>query len=405
MNMEDIEIYNFTNDEDAQSSNDMISGRRLESVCQPRLVVTSEQLLEIKQYARLGRTLPTTRDEIEKKLGGVIDHPNFGWLEIQDLNVKVKDHAAGWLSIENGLIQVGGGLSRLAKDLVEFRQNLMDDIEQMTIVERLKPYNDLEVEYVPFMAFDQSDVAIHAQLGLVFEDLKKSVVVARQPALVLKIEINNFNRVLNDKLIPLVSEKIAKLDTIDFAIDLEEFRAELERVEKNIKQANKELVKHGAMKVVSNFDTLALLLNTLISSPEEAILGKAFLECQEKLNGFITKKHLLLSQIDGQEKLPGLILSHSKSLDNLSAHMGAAARASDALVLVWDSVVAEIEKSAAEFSLIEDSVSLIRFKQSFNRGISPWNEVKNMADELLISLKQAIKDFNEQDFLQEEGEV
>ena len=403
--MEDIEIYNFTNDEDAQSSNDMISGRRLESVCQPRLVVTSEQLLEIKQYARLGRTLPTTRDEIEKKLGGVIDHPNFGWLEIQDLNVKVKDHAAGWLSIENGLIQVGGGLSRLAKDLVEFRQNLMDDIEQMTIVERLKPYNDLEVEYVPFMAFDQSDVAIHAQLGLVFEDLKKSVVVARQPALVLKIEINNFNRVLNDKLIPLVSEKIAKLDTIDFAIDLEEFRAELERVEKNIKQANKELVKHGAMKVVSNFDTLALLLNTLISSPEEAILGKAFLECQEKLNGFITKKHLLLSQIDGQEKLPGLILSHSKSLDNLSAHMGAAARASDALVLVWDSVVAEIEKSAAEFSLIEDSVSLIRFKQSFNRGISPWNEVKNMADELLISLKQAIKDFNEQDFLQEEGEV
>jgi len=403
--MEDIEIYNFTNDEDAQSSNDMISGRRLESVCQPRLVVTSEQLLEIKQYARLGRTLPTTRDEIEKKLGGVIDHPNFGWLEIQDLNVKVKDHAAGWLSIENGLIQVGGGLSRLAKDLVEFRQNLMDDIEQMTIVERLKPYNDLEVEYVPFMAFDQSDVAIHAQLGLVFEDLKKSVVVARQPALVLKIEINNFNRVLNDKLIPLVSEKIAKLDTIDFAIDLEEFRAELERVEKNIKQANKELVKHGAMKVVSNFDTLALLLNTLISSPEEAILGKAFLECQEKLNGFITKKHLLLSQIDGQEKLPGLILSHSKSLDNLSAHMGAAARASDALVLVWDSVVAEIEKSAAEFSLIEDSASLIRFKQSFNRGISPWSEVKSMADELLISLKQAIKNFNEQDFLQEEGEV
>ncbi|MGF6088851.1 alpha-xenorhabdolysin family binary toxin subunit A [Pseudomonas sp. 18173] len=405
MNMEDIEIYNLINDESAHSSNGMNFGPRLDSADQPRLVVTSEQLLEIKQYVRLGRALPTARDEIEKSLGGVIDHPNFKWLDIQDLNVKVKDHATGWSSIENGLIQVGGGLSGLAKDLVEFSQNLMHDIEQMPIVERLKPYNDLEVENAPFMAFDQSDAAIHAQLGLVFEDLKKSVVVARKPTLDLKVEIDNFNRVLNDKLIPLVGEKVARLDTIDFAIDLEKFRAELDRVEKSINQTNKELVKHGAMQVLSGFNTLALLLNALFSSPEEAILGKAFLECQEKLDGFMREKQRLLSLIGGQEKLPGLILSHSKSLDNLAAHMGAAARASNALVLVWNSVVAEIDRSATEFALIEDGVSLIRFKQSFNRGISPWNEVRHMADELLISLKKAIKDFNEQGFLQEEGVV
>lgn len=403
--MEDIEIYNSTNNDGAQPTNDMISGRRQESVYQPRLVVTPEQLLEIKQYVRLGRTLPTARDEIEKKLGGVIEHPNFGWLEIQDLNVKVKDHAAGWPSIEKGLVQVGSGLSGLAKDLVEFSQNLIHDIEQMPIVDRLKPYNDLEVESAPFMAFDQNDVAVHAQLGLVFEDLKESVVVARKPTLELKVEIENFNRILNDKLIPLISVKVAKLDTVDFAIDLDMFRAELERVEKNIDQTNKELVKHSAMQVVGGVDGLGLLLNALFSSPEEAILGKAFLEALEKLKSFTMEKQRLLSLIDGQEKLPGLILSHSKSLDNLSAHMAAAARASNALVLVWNSVVAEIDRSAIEFSLIEDGVSLIRFKQSFNRGISPWSEVQVVADALLSSLRKAIKDFNEQSILQEEGVV
>jgi hypothetical protein len=403
--MEDIEIYSPASHEGAQPSIDVNSGTREESVYQPRLVVTPEQLLEIKQYVRLGRALPTEREEIEKNLGGVIDHPNFGWLEVQDLNVKVKDHAAGWPSIENGLIQVGSGLSGLAKDLVNFSQNLVRDIEQMPIVERLKPYNDLEVESAPFMAFDQSDVAIHAQLGLVFEDLKGSVVVASKPTLELKVEIENFNRVLNDKLIPLISEKVARLDTVDFAIDLDKFRAELDRVEKNIDQTNKELVKHSAMQIVKGFDVLGLLLNTLFSSPEEAVLGKAFLESQEKLNSFIMEKQRLLSQIDGQEKLPGLILSHSKSLDNLSAHMAAAARASNALVLVWNSIVAEIDRSATEFSLIEDGVSLIRFKQSFNRGISPWSEVQNVADALLSSLRKAIKGFNEQSTLQEEGVV
>ena len=403
--MEDIEIYSPASHEGAQPSIDVSSGRRDESVYQPRLVVTPEQLLEIKQYVRFGRTLPTERGEIEKNLGGVIDHPNFGWLEIQELNVKVKDHAAGWPSIESGLVQVGSGLSGLAKDLVEFSQNLVSDIDQMPIVERLKPYNDLEVENAPFMELDQSDVAIHTQLGLVFEDLKKSVVAASKPALGLKVEIENFNRILNDKLIPLISEKVAKLGTVDFAIDLDKFRAELEWIEKNIDQTNKELVKHSAMQIVRGIDGLGVLLNALFSSPEEALLGKAFLEAQEKLYSFIMEKRRLLSLIDGQEKLPGLILSHSKSLDNLSAHMAAAARASNALLLVWNSVVAEIDRSATEFSLIEDGVSLIRFKQSFNRGISPWSEVQNVADTLLSSLRKAIKDFNEQSALQEEGVV
>lgn len=118
----------------------------------------------------------------------------------------------------------------------------------------------------------------------------------------------------------------------------------------------------------------------------------------KKLRTFEKKRRSLIAMIDGQEKLPGLILSHSNSLDNIYGFMRAASAAAEALVMVWDSVLAEIDKSASELSLIKEGVSLIRFKQSFIRGIEPWENVKALAESLLQSLNKAIEDFNKQQF-------
>lgn len=97
--------------------------------------------------------------------------------------------------------------------------------------------------------------------------------------------------------------------------------------------------------------------------------------------------------IDGQEKLPSLILSHSNSLDNIYGFMRAAPAAAEALVMVWDSVLAEIDKSASELSLIKEGVSLIRFKQSFIRGVLSRGRTSALAESLLQSLNKAIEDF------------
>ncbi|CAI8757399.1 alpha-xenorhabdolysin family binary toxin subunit A [Pseudomonas sp. IT-P176] len=359
-----------------------------------RLIVTSDQLLQIKLYVEKGKYLPTDRQGIEVALGGVIEHPDFHWTEIQELHTKIKVHAGKWLPIESSLLLVGGNLGAFAKTQGKFSADLVQQIDAMPICERVKNYGPIAVDETPFIPFDQLDRAVYEELGGMFQDLKESVNLSRAPTVELKESIELFQRELSEQLVPSVKLKINKLNTIDFAVDLIRFRESLEDIERDIAQAEKEIRTFAIPNVLKSLNPIAVLLEFILVGPEEALMGRGGVEAMQKLRTFEKKRRSLIAMIDGQEKLPGLILSHSNSLDNIYGFMRAASAAAEALVMVWDSVLAEIEKSASELSLIKEGVSLIRFKQSFSRGIEPWENIKELAESLLHSLNKAIEDFN-----------
>lgn len=359
-----------------------------------RLIVTSDQLLQIKLYVEKGKYLPTDRQGIEVALGGVIEHPDFHWMEIQELHTKIKVHAGKWLPIESSLLLVGGNLGSFAKTQGKFSADLVQQIDAMPISERVKNYGPIAVDETPFIPFDQLDRAVYEELGGMFQDLKESVNLSRAPTVELKESIELFQRELSEQLVPSVKLKINKLNTIDFAVDLIRFRESLEDIERDIAQAEKEIRTFAIPNVLKSLNPIAVLLEFILVGPEEALMGRGGVEAMQKLRTFEKKRRSLIAMIDGQEKLPGLILSHSNSLDNIYGFMRAASAAAEALVMVWDSVLAEIEKSASELSLIKEGVSLIRFKQSFSRGIEPWENIKELAESLLHSLNKAIEDFN-----------
>ena len=359
-----------------------------------RLIVTSDQLLQIKLYVEKGKSLPTDREAIEVELGGVIDQPNFHWKEIEELHTKIKAHAGTWLPIESKLLLVGGCLGAFAKTQVTFAADLVQQIDEMPISERVKNYGFIAVGETPFIPFDQIDRAVHEELGGMFKDLKESVNLSRAPTVELKESIGIFHHELSERLVPSVKLKIKKLDTVDFAVDLIRFRGSLEDIERDIAQAEKEIKTFAIPQALFHLDPTSALLDFILLGPEEALLGPDGVEAMQRLRKCERERRRLIAMIDGQEKLPGLILSHSNSLDNIYGFMRAASAAAEALVMVWDSVLAEIEKSASELSLIKEGVSLIRFKQSFSRSIEPWENIKELAESLLHSLNKAIEDFN-----------
>lgn len=392
--MEDVGGFNGADRSHTGDQALMVSG----GVDGRRLIVTSDQLLQIKLYVQKGKSLPTDREGIEVELGGVIDHPDFHWKELQELHTKIKVHAGKWLPIESNLLLVGGNLGAFAKNQGTFAADLVQQIEAMPISERVKSYGPIAVDETPFIPFDQLDRAVYKELEGMFRDLKESVNLSRTPTVELKESIELFQRELSEQLVPLVKLKINKLTTIDYAVDLIRFRESLQEIERDIAQAEKEIKTLTIPHVLKNLNPVAMLLDYIFFGPEEALMGRGGIEAMKKLRTFEKKRRSLIAMIDGQEKLPGLILSHSNSLDNIYGFMRAASAAADALVMVWDSVLAEIEKSASELSLIKEGVSLIRFKQSFSRGIKPWENVKELADSLLHALNKAIEDFNKQQF-------
>ncbi|QXN48495.1 MULTISPECIES: alpha-xenorhabdolysin family binary toxin subunit A [Pseudomonas] len=392
--MEDVGGFNGANHSYAGEQALKVSG----GVEGRRLIVTSDQLLQIKLYVQKGKSLSTEREGIEVELGGVIDHPDFHWKEVQELHTKIKAHAGKWLPIESKLLMVGGGLGAFAKTQGTFAADLVQQIEAMPISERVKNYGPIAVDETPFIPFDQLDRAVYEELGGMFQDLKESVNLSRAPTVELKEAIELFHRELSEQLVPSVKLKINKLNTIDFAVDLIRFRESLAEIERDIAQAEKEVRTLAIPSLLKGLNPVAVLLDFILVGPEEALIGRGGVEAIEKLRTFEKKRRSLIAMIDGQEKLPGLILSHSNSLDNIYGFMRAASAAAEALVMVWDSVLAEIEKSASELSLIKEGVSLIRFKQSFIRGIEPWESVKELAESLLHSLNKAIEDFNKQQF-------
>lgn len=395
MVMEDRDDF----DMDARRLDEGRELKRIVEVEERRLILTSEQLLQIKKYVKKGRSLPTDRDAIEAALGGTIEHPKFHWTEIQILHRRIKEHAEQWLPIEGGLLAVGGHLGAFARNQRELGEALFGLISEMPISKRVAAYGATPLEDLPFIPFDELDQVVHAQLGELLDGLKESVNLSREPTVELKSLIVNFHEELSKKLVPLVEVKRNKLATLDFNVDLTQFRDELARVERDIAQSEKEINAHLIPQVLSLLDPVSTLLKFIFSGPEEALLGGAGSEVMYKLRTLENKRRDLIGMIDGREKLPHLILSHCQSLDSIQRLMTSAERASQALVVVWDSVLAEIDRSKKELELIKDGASLISFKLAFQRGIGPWEEVEKMAHLLLKSLNKAIEDFNKQQSL------
>ena len=373
--------------------------KRIVEVEERRLILTSEQLLQIKKYVNKGKSLPTARDAIEAALGGIIEHPKFHWTEIKVLHERIKEHAEQWLPIESDLLAVGGHLAAFARSQRELGEDVVGLISEMPISKRVQEYSATRLEDLPFIPFDKLDQEVHTQLGELFNDLKASVELSRKPTVELKHSIDKFHHELSEKLVPLVMDKRNKLATIDFAVDLIKFRDDLAGVERDIAQSEKEINAHVIPQVLSLLDPISTLLDFFFLGPEKALLGGAGSEAMDKLRGFEKKRRHLTGMIDGREKLPGLILSHCQSLDNIHRLMTSAERASRALVVVWDSVLAEIDRSKKELDLIKDGASLISFKLAFQRGIGPWQQVEELAHLLLKSLNKAIEDFNTQQSL------
>ena len=390
--------------EDQSNDGDQVTEDARIPSADPWLIVKSEQLLQIKLYVAKGESLPLDRDGIEDVLGGVIDHPKFDWTDIHELHVNIKNHTATWPPIERGLIEVAGDLSDVASGLMSFGDDLVSLINEMPIMERLTSFSEVELGSLPPVSFGGEDIKVHRDLGELFLDLKNSIEEASLRTLALRDLIGTFSTVLSKQLLTLLAAKLVKLGKIDFAIGAEEFRDALAEVEQNISQTKNEIDKHLMFKALGNGSSLVLILESLFSGPTEAVYGRAGLEAMAKLRGFEKERRRLIGLIDGHEKLPGLILSYVNALENLDALMRDAATASKALALVWGLILSGIEKSASEFALIKDDISLNRFKLGFKRGLTPWVKVDQLSSSLLKSLRNAIEEFDKQQSVERTGE-
>lgn len=94
-------------------------------------------------------------------------------------------------------------------------------------------------------------------------------------------------------------------------------------------------------------------------------------------------------QIIASEGIPLLVIKHSKSLRTLHSIMKNASDSTSLLKKVWGSIIAHLETSATDFSLITTGQPLLAFRANIERSTTPWSEVAQTVEALLQVLHNA----------------
>lgn len=358
----------------------------------PRLFVTTENIKQIKKYVADAKNLPKTLPEIHEQIGK-LDTPDFNTSHIKDLHAHIYEHAIGWPAIEDGLLFTGDRLAVFAKNLTSFNTQMINTIDAMPIMERLKPYEGAPVEKLPNLDFDASDKEIHKVLGDTFNDIKKSLNKAAEATNTLHAQIQHFTATLEEQLIPNVESCINKLAKISHAEQTERLTLRLYELRRQLQEKNAQKTRLMVDEVIFKAPIYPSPIVSIGYAVKDLICGNQLspelIEVFTSLAKLRSEINAIEPQIIASEGIPLLVIKHSKSLRTLHSIMKNASDSTSLLKKVWGSIIAHLETSATDFSLITTGQPLLAFRANIERSTTPWSEVAQTVEALLQVLHNA----------------
>ncbi|MBH8565889.1 alpha-xenorhabdolysin family binary toxin subunit A [Nostoc sp. CENA67] len=207
------------------------------------MILTQEDVINIKLYVKYGFALPEILAEVKSYLG--YDAIGIAGLEpkdIQELFRGIKTNVSKWNGIEAAILTQSRELETFSSNIILVGDEIIQYIDEMPVTERMKKKIE-EIGVIPpgmLFDFDPTDNEIATELVVWLADLKSEVETRKTDALSLKNKITDFKEEIGNILQPSLSRKIGlikdnKLDEQiqDLAQQIEDKRKEIEQLEKD----------------------------------------------------------------------------------------------------------------------------------------------------------------------------
>lgn len=379
-------------------------GRLEDSTREPGLILTKEQIKNIKRYEMAGLALPI-------EIGAVIGYLGYNegdgagkGLEPKDFQrtfTLINNHARTWNPLRTELISVTSKLQVFADDIKNNGITMEDIYSDVRALKKLEGYDIKTLEDIRKLkdelgdrlkdfTLDAADKSTVSQFSYFLNNILEAVNCQQTEANGIKVRLDTFAKVLAETVLPEIKIKIATINNSNLADLIKTLSEEIEtraQIIEELDTAYKNSVK-SALDAVSKLNIVGLAVSIYTGVEAEKIRKKRNEERkiqEEKIAEMRTKNKVLAS-----------IHRVRADLQDLDIIVVDADIATKNLVTVWNKITIFIDRSKQGVNAINDALSLYQFMDHFRSVVRPWETVGRDAELLYGVFDQADKEFREE---------
>ena len=356
------------------------------------LILTKEQVVNLKKYEIAGLALPTELDKIIAYLG----YETGAGLGLEAVDFQqtfkiINGHARLWNPLRTDLLTVNTKLVVFAGSIQVYGESMKEvfnDIAALGLIEKynIKTLEDLrKVERQQGIKFPDIEAEDRNDLGYFLDQILKKVKEQETEALAIKQRLDSFGRQLAQQVGPAIKLKLSLIDNNGLSSEIKALQLKIDNRALAIEEKNKEykeMVKQAISAVIGN---LVMMIYSSVQAEKIRKERNKLTEQQEADIALMTKKDQILASL-------GRIRMDFQNLDLIVIDADIATKN---LITVWNSLGTFIAASATEVDGIHDGLTMRRFRNQFNLVVTPWETIEADAKKLQHVFAEADREFRE----------
>lgn len=365
----------------------------------PGLILTKEQIINLKKYELAGLALPIELEDIivylgySKGAGAGLEPEDF----LKSFNL-IHRHARRWSPLRTDLLGIGSKLKVFAGKMLVYGQSMEEingDVRAGKIVDhhQIKTLEDvkrLSVELgkdFPGIELDENDKEITQEIGSHLTDILDLITANLADAQTIKKELDQFGLDLSLHVRPEIQRKMVAIDNSSLPADVAKLILDIEQRAKDIDEKNKEYktVVQQSLNSVSSLNIVGLALGIYFGVEAENVRGAR--------NELMAQQTADIDTLQDKNTILGSLSRVKFNLQNLATIVVDADVATKNLITVWNKLFLFIEASAVSASEINDALSLRQFMNHFRQVVPPWKTIEVDSDALLNVFKEADEEY------------
>lgn len=365
----------------------------------PGLILTKEQLKNIKRYEIAGLALPIELYNVINYLGYATGAGRgLEAVDFQKTFQLIHTHASSWNPLRVDLISVGHKLEIFASEMQSHGRSMeyvAEDIKKLDVAVRynintLEDVRKLELSMghrFPGIALDDWDKEAVSDFSYILDQILESVKQQEAEANSIKVRLDTFAMVLAEEVRPGLQLKLRLIDNNKLSDEIKALNVIIEDRAKAIDEKVKEykdLVKQ-AVGSAASLNIVGIAMSIYVGVEAERVRKE-----RDRLRADQARD---IAEMQTKNRILGSLNRVRLDLQDLDLIVIDADIATKNLVTVWNKLSIFIKQSSDRIDAIDDGLSVRRFMSAFRLVVAPWETIQKDAGLLLNVFAEADREF------------
>ncbi|MCU1727587.1 alpha-xenorhabdolysin family binary toxin subunit A [Pseudomonas sp. 7P_10.2_Bac1] len=369
---------------------------------EPGLLLTKEEIINIKLYEAAALALPHTMEDIQIYLN--YGDPSDGGLGLEYKNFLAtfgltRKHALSWSALHDDMKLTGTKLKIFAHSMTVYGDSIEELYKGIKALKKLENYLEInkietlaqlkEIEVSSGVKFPDIELekGTTKQLGNYLDKIFEKVSKNLEDTKNIQNKLTTFSDDLHNHVLPNIKTRLKLVNSNPVQSDIEALTNSIEERALHIEEKNKEYkaLVEKSVSAVGTFNMAGLALAIYLGVEADGIR----VEC----NQLRDEQALHIEKLRKKNQTLASLQRVRLDLQNLELVTFNADIATKNLRHVWNVIYVYIQQSKESIDDINDALSLGLFMTEFKLVIDPWRDIEKQTDIFINVFKEADEEY------------